>query len=408
MRKVIFFLGVLGLFSLTSCHNHSKEHGHSHAEEAGHDHSKENTHGACDHDHDHGHDHASPAKQQEDPGYDEIVLSEEKAEAAGVASKIIQPGNFREVIKTGGQVIAAQGDEAVAVATVSGIVSFRNKMVEGMSIGKGHPLATVSARNLLDGDPTQKAKIAYETAKKEYERMQPLAESRIVSEKDFMQAKQNYDNARVSYEAIARNHTPDGQNITAPIAGYVKSILAREGDYVEVGQPLVSVTQNRKMYLRAEASGKYYSSLKNISSANFKSPYSEEVYQLAELGGRLLSYGKSPGDNSYHVPVTFEFENKVDIIPGTFVEIYLLSTPLNNVISVPHTAITEEQGNYFVYVQLDGECYKKQRIEPGGHDGVNVQVLSGIKPGDRVVTEGAYQVKLASASNVLPAHSHEH
>ena len=34
--------------------------------------------------------------------------------------------------------------------------------------------------------------------------------------------------------------------------------------------------------------------------------------------------------------------------------------------------------------------------------------LSGVKAGDRVVTEGAYQVKLASATNAIPAHSHEH
>jgi len=31
-----------------------------------------------------------------------------------------------------------------------------------------------------------------------------------------------------------------------------------------------------------------------------------------------------------------------------------------------------------------------------------------LKAGDRVVTEGAYQVRLASASNAIPAHSHEH
>ena len=37
-----------------------------------------------------------------------------------------------------------------------------------------------------------------------------------------------------------------------------------------------------------------------------------------------------------------------------------------------------------------------------------VQILSGIKAGDRVVTQGAYQVKLACASNAIPAHSHEH
>lgn len=84
--------------------------------------------------------------------------------------------------------------------------------------------------------------------------MKSLVKNKIVSDKDFAQAEQNYENARISYEALAKNHSAIGQNITAPIAGYVKSILVNEGDYVTIGQPLVSVTQNRRLFLRAEVS----------------------------------------------------------------------------------------------------------------------------------------------------------
>ena len=56
----------------------------------------------------------------------------------------------------------------------------------------------------------------------------------------------------------------------------------------------------------------------------------------------------------------------------------------------------------------DEEGYKKQEVTLGADNGKSVQILSGVKAGDRVVTQGAYQVKLASASNAIPAHSHEH
>ena len=130
--------------------------------------------------------------------------------------------------------------------------------------------------------------------------------------------------------------------------------------------------------------------------------------ELKDLNGRLLSFGKSGGDNSFYVPVTFEFDNKGDIIPGSFVEAYLLSTRMENVISLPRTALTEEQGLFFVYLQLDEEGYKKQEVTLGADNGKSVQILTGVKAGDAVVTDGAYQVKLASASNAIPAHSHEH
>ncbi|WP_195448639.1 efflux RND transporter periplasmic adaptor subunit [Bacteroides nordii] len=410
MKKLIF-MGVLGLFILGSCnskpgnnpeeHNHGIEaHDHDHE---GHDHENEG-HSAtkeCE-----GHNHGSEASESEHS--DEIILPKAKAEAAGVKVSTIEPGTFEQVIKTSGQVLAAQGDESVAVATVAGVVSFHGKVTEGMSVGKGSTLLTISSSNIADGDPVQRARIAYEISKKEYERMKALVKNKIVSDKDFAQAEQNYENARISYEALAKGNTKGGQAISSPIGGYVKNILVKEGDYVTIGQPLVSVTQNRRLFLRAEVSEKYYPYLRTIGSANFKTPYDNKVYALKELSGRLLSFGKSAGDNSFYVPVTFEFDNKGDIIPGSFVEVYLLSTPMENVISLPRTALTEEQGLFFVYLQLDEEGYKKQEVTLGADNGQSVQILTGVKAGDPVVVNGAYQVKLASASNAIPAHSHEH
>ena len=413
MKKLIF-LGVLVAWSLGSCNSQS-DHGHE-----GHDHATEAHNHEHDHDHEqhaheeagHSHDHEGDAHAEEEGhaegASDEIVMPPAKAQAAGVETGTVEPGSFTQVIKTSGQVLAAQGDESVAVATVAGVVSFRNKVVEGMQVGKGSPLLTLSSQNMAEGDPVQKARVAYEVSKKEYERMKALVASKIVSEKEFAQAEQAYENARISYEAVARNHTPQGQTVVSPIGGYVKSLLVKEGDYVTVGQPLVSITQNRRLFLRADVSEKYYNALPSVASANFCTPYNNKVYALKELGGRLLSYDKASGEGSYYVPVTFEFDNKGDVVPGSFVEIYLLTTPMEGVISVPRSALTEEQGSYFVYLQLDEECYQKQLVTLGADDGERVQVLTGLHAGDRLVTKGAYQVKLAGATNAIPAHSHEH
>lgn len=415
MKKLIF-MGVLGLFILGSCNSKSEQNheGHDHAAE-GHNHEAEGDdhkhEGECsghDHGEEAGHDKEAEHNEETEAHSDEIILPKAKAEAAGVKSFVIEPATFQQVIKTSGQVLAAQGDESVAVATVAGVVSFRGQVTEGLSVGRGTPLVTISSNNIADGDPVQRARIAYDVSKKEYERMKALIKNKIVSDKEFAQAEQNFENARISYEALAKNHSAGGQNITAPIGGYVKSILVKEGDYVTIGQPLVSITQNRRLFLRAEVSEKYYPSLRTISSANFQTPYNNQVYELKELSGKLLSFGKASGDNSYYVPVTFEFDNKGDVIPGSFVEVYLLSSPMENVISLPRTALTEEQGVFFAYLQLDEEGYKKQEVTLGADNGKSVQIVKGVKAGDRVVTEGAYQVRLASASNAIPAHSHEH
>ena len=97
--------------------------------------------------------------------------------------------------------MAAQGDESVAVATVAGVVSFKGKVIEGMSVSKGTPLVVLSSKNMADGDPVQKARIAYEVSKKEYERMKALVGNKIVSEKEFAQARS--EERRVGKECVS-------------------------------------------------------------------------------------------------------------------------------------------------------------------------------------------------------------
>lgn len=422
--KKIYLLGVLCTYLLAGCagntsqgghdeHEHTHAHeAHDHENEVGHDHEHEgHNHDHEGHDHAHeGHDHESEeAHAQEGAHAGEIIFKEAMAKAVGLETVVIQPGPFVDVIKTSGSVLTAQGDESVVVATVPGIVSFGNlPFVDGTPVRKGQTLLSLASNTLSDGNYALKIKLAYETARKEYERMEQLVGDKIVSAKDFEQARLNYENAKAAYDAVGGKETAKGVSVVSPLTGYLKNLQVKEGDYVAVGQPLATISQNSRLVLRADVSEKYYPSLPMIQSANFRTPYDNTLYKLSDLHGRLLSYGKASGTDSFYVPVTFEFDNKGAVIPGSFVEIYLLTSPMENVISVPVSALIEEQGVYSVFIRLDEEGYKKQEVTLGANNGSEVQILSGLTPGDQVVTRGAYQIKLASASNAIPAHSHQH
>lgn len=408
MRK-IYLLWVLCAYLLAGCsggatkqeeHNHDHE---AHEHEEGHDHDHEG------HDHEHeGHDHGKEAVTTAAHS-NEIIFKEELAKAVGLQTKVVEPAPFTDVIKTSGSILAAQGDETTVVATVPGIVTFGNlSFVDGAAVRKGQAILSLASNTLSDGNVAARAKYAYENAKKEYERMEQLVGDKIVSAKDFEQARLNYENAKVAYEAVAGKQTANGVSVVSPMNGYLKNLQVKEGDYVAVGQPLATISQNSRLVLRAEVSEKYYQYLPAVQSANFRTPYDDKVYKLSDLHGRMLSFGKASDANSFYIPVTFEFDNKGAVIPGSFVEIYLLTSPMEEVLSVPVSALIEEQGVYSVFIRLDEDGYQKREVKLGANNGSEVQILSGLKPGETVVTQGAYQIKLASASNAIPAHTHNH
>ena len=376
----------------------------SHVEEEEHDHSneEEENHDILDEEHDHTNE------KEEHP--DEIVFSRQQAQAAGLEVQEIVPESFTGVIRTGGQIRPLQGGETTLAATADGIVTFANpSMAPGMALSTGETVLVLSAQKVQNGDPTVKIRNEYVAAEKAYQRAEALAKDRIVSAKELEEARLRYENARTAYDAQVAEITPKGVAVKAPVNGYVRNIMVGQGEYVTMGQPLMVLTGTRRLQLRAEVSENYFGMLNHVRGANFILSYSDKTYKLADLNGRLVSFGKSADAAGFYIPVTFEFDNPGEMVPGAFAEVFLLTAPQEGVIAVPRSALTEEQGLYFVYLQLGDEVFKKQEVQIGTDDGERVAVLSGLKPGDKVVTKGVYQVKLAANSSVIPeGHSHSH
>lgn len=384
MRYSFFLKAVLLLALCAGCHNHTHDHD-------GHDHEAEEMHEG-------GHHHSA----------DDIILEPAKAKAAGVKVEVVQPGTFHDVIQASGKVTAASCDETTVVATVSGLVIHAHDISEGMRIAGGTTLYYVSSAKLQEGDLARRALLELKAAEREYERMKPLVEDKIVTEKDFNVVKAEYEKASLAYKAVGENTTERGVAVKAPVTGFVKDCMVKDGDYVEVGTPLMTITKNQHLYLRAEVPVRYYSSLGNVSSAKFRTQYSTEMFDLEQMNGQLLSSGKSAVSTTSYVPVTFQFDNKDQVIPGAYAEVFLITGEREGVVSLPQSAITEEQGLYYVYLQKDAHSYTKREVVLGATDGERTEIKTGLQGGEHVVVRGAINVKLAGASKAIPGHTHNH
>ncbi len=383
MNKRLFITGILGIVLSASCHQNRSGN------------EKEHT-GAPD------------DTEQTENHSDEIIYSKEKASASGIETETVERTDFCGILATSGKIRAASDDETTLVAGISGEVHFKENITEGSKVKKGNVLFVLSANHIQDGDPAERASAAYETARKEYERAEKLVKDKIISEKEFNAIKGTYEEARIAYEATARNRYAGGTAVKSPTDGYVKSCMVSEGEYVTAGQPMMSIVRNNKLYLRADIAERHYPALNNIRCAKFKTAYSDSIYDTRKMNGRLLAIGKTTAESSAYIPVTFEIENPGSLVAGSFAEIYLQTNDTTPAISLPLSAITEEQGVKFVYVQEDEDCYRKQEVRLGMSNGERTEILSGLNIGDKVVTKGAVRIKIAAASGAIPAHTHNH
>ena len=345
-----------------------------------------------------------------DGGSSTITYLKEQAWKVDFANIPVKRTSFYDVVKTSGLVATAPGTEQTVVARTPGIVSFiSTNLMTGSSVGAGQRLFTISSKGFtIDNAPLklQEAKIALDKANADVERLQRLLIDQLTTRREFLQAKTALDNAQALYNSLSGSYGPDGQSISSAQGGFIKSLFVTPGQFVEAGQPLAVISKNKRLTVKADLSQIAFAKTGNIASANFRIN-NQTVYSLQELNGSVLSIGKF-ADNSMFIPIWFEIDNREGIIPGTYIEVFIHTNTVDNALVIPIAALLEEQGNYYCYVQMHGESFEKRELMLGASDGKQVHVLSGLQEGDRVVTKGAYNIKLSSTSGTLPAHGHEH
>lgn len=346
----------------------------------------------------------------EDKNPNEISFLKEQAWKMEFANAPAIMDTIYDVIKTGGEILPAKGDEKTVVATANGIVVYNTTDINiGAPVKGGQGLFTISSGNVTDNNiETEflKAKSNYILAKSNYDRKLELYESKAVSKKDFEEAQLAFEIAESEYNNLAKSYSKGGKGIAANSNGFIKELYRTEGEYVQMGEPLALITQNEKLTLRADVSQVDFGKLNPAMTANFKS--NNTLFNVQSLNGKLTSFGKSVDPETNKIPVFFELSNIGNLLSGSFAEVWI-KTNVNHVgLIVPNEALLEDYGQYSVIVQTGGESFEKRNVTIGVMDGKNTEILSGIEPGERVVTKGAFQVKMASMSGQVPAHGHVH
>jgi membrane fusion protein, heavy metal efflux system len=338
-----------------------------------------------------------------------INFSKEQSWKIEFASSIIKTQNFHEVIRASGQLSARPSDEHVVTARSNGVVVWNDAIVPGAEVKSGQRLFVLASGNVGTGNTEtqyREARLNLERAEADYNRVKPLVADKIISQKDYLEIQTRYEQARIQFQTLSQNYTQGGQSIQSPSTGFVKQVNVRSGEYVEAGTPLVVITKDQSLQMEIEVPLRYAPRMPFIQEANFRTLHDNKVYSTEKMNGKVISYGKAISEESSLLRLYFSLKNDGSIIPGDAVEVYLKSRPVQNALVVPVSALLEEQGNFYVLVQHSGEAFEKRRVKLGGDDGMAVQVISGLREGERIVTKGAYTIKLASQTSGVPAHHH--
>ena len=405
---------------VTECcaHDHAHDHaheGHNHAGHSheGHSHSHGDAHAGHDHSaHSHGHSHTHshephPGHGVETPAKEgDVSFTKEQSWMVDFATEPVAESNFAGTVKVAARAEALPSDFTTVVATTSGKVQFAGNLLEGMPVAVDEALFYLEGGDVTDNDAAVKfaeAESNYELAKADFERKKRLFIDKVVAEREYQAAEAAYRQAGARFGSMKRNFGEGKVTLRSAMKGTVATLLVANGDYVEPGTPLAIVQRDGGVNLVAELPVRYAAQLQDIATVNVETA-NGDVFDVASFGGSTVVGRVANSCNM--LPVTVSCAALPGLVTGTIVTLYLSSFSNDvHAVAVPRTALVEEMGNMFVFVQNNPVSFEKRSVKVGATDGRNVQLLDGVAPGERVVSKGGVLLKLSQGAAALDPHA---
>ena len=354
----------------------------------------------------------------------------------------------RQITATG-RVIPAANSQALVAPPVGGILSGSNLPRVGQHVSRGQAIAvvqqtatsaeqaqvraaaaTLSLENArLEADrrtasgELEAARVRLDFATKEAERARRLYERKAFSERQLQAAEADLKAAKAAYDAGAKRVEALGSSaalanasrgigsanasytVSAPLSGYVTKVNKSIGEQVQPGEAILEISSLDTVWVEAPIFERDLSRLAGNISATFTTP----AYPDQEFKGVVLDIGAVIDEQTRASKVVFQLPNAGRALRlGMQANVRLDAGEQVTAMLIPKEAVLEHEGKTIVYVLLSGEEFERREVAVGDEMGNKVAVLSGLNKGERVVTQGAYQLKLQELRPAdAGAHTHE-
>ena len=329
---------------------------------------------------------------------------------AGAQTAAFQPPP--EAVTT---IVAAQKEWPATVNSIGTVTAVQGVTVSADLPGIVEKIAFESGRTVRAGDVLVRldtrqeqaqlaaAEAARDLARVSRDRLQGLRESGIISQADYDKAAADLQQGEAKVGEIRA--TIARKTIRAPFAGLLGIRKVNLGQYLAAGDPVVPLQSLRPVYVDFATPQQEVGRLRPGAAVQVVA----EGTAGGEPAGRITAIDSIVDQATRNVQVQATFDNADGRLrPGMFVHTQVVLGAGSPVVALPASAISYAPYGDSVFIVEDvkgpnGQTYRSVRqqvVKLGGARGDQVAVVSGVKPGDEVVTSGVFKLRNGAAVRV--------
>lgn len=289
----------------------------------------------------------------------------------------------------------------------------RVNVVLGDKIKRGQPILELESVEVGEAEGALlEAQAELALARKDHERNESLYKQAILSERDFQKSKQELEVAEIKAKTsmgtlvrlgmtgrdaeTADRRPPKGSLVlVSPADGTVLSLHAVPGEVARAEESLATVGDNSAVWVWASVYEKDIALLmKRPGGKDYPASVSVKAYPGEEFRGTVDFVSPVMDEQSRTVKLRVKVGNEGGrLLAGMFAEVRLFFPGTESVLSLPASAVLEDEGRSFVFIHLDGDYYIRRPVEPGKSWSGFTEIKAGLKGGETVVSDGSFLLK---------------
>ncbi|GGG40533.1 hemolysin D [Croceivirga lutea] len=336
-----------------------------------------------------------------------IILSEEQFSGNNFSLGTLIQQDFEISVQTTGMIDVPPQNKAIVTAPLGGFVK-NTHLIVGDNVTKGQPMVTIENQEFVR---LQKEYLTVynnlEFLQSEYQRNKTLLEENITSEKNFLQAKSNYEMAKANYLTLQKqlqmvNISPktvesgtisSQSTLYAPISGSVTQVNVNKGSYVSPSSEIIQIVDNDHLHLELIVFEKDALKIKKGQHINFLIPETGDT----QYQGEVYLVGTAVDETNRTIKVHGHPNTENKLLTGMFVEASI-QIDSKKALALPENAVVEKDGDFSVLVLSEQENgnykFEERLVTIGSRLNSYVEILNteDFEDGTQFLINGAFEL----------------
>jgi cobalt-zinc-cadmium efflux system membrane fusion protein len=356
--------------------------------------------------------------EEEHHGENTVKLTEEQIKQMGLKFQKAGPGNLLLTLSTRGKIILHPDRLAHIIPKAAGVAREVNKNI-GDFVRIGDIMAGLESRDMADVKASYLASLSKKRlAASSLEREEKLYKEKVSAGQDYLNAKNVYEESIISVQLarqklrafgleneeidqLANQNDPDLRlyQIRSPIDGAVIMRHITKGEFVENTATIYQIADLSRVWVDI---GIYPKDLYKVKEGQMV----EVVVPVENKGSQAKLIYVSPivADETITAKAVAELDNPQGIWrPGVFVKVNIATEKISLPLVIPKEAIQNIDGRDCAFV-VTPDGFERRFIKIGQSDNENVEVISGLNPGEQYVANKTFLLKAELGKTIAKEH----